>query len=280
MTKNDSHQPLPQFRVNALGISTSYSELGDRDRETLVLLHGMSAASDTFRELMIELADKYRLIAPDMPGFGYSDNTRPYTFPHLVEWLAAFLAEVDAPSAHILGHSFGGALGVSFALSYPDASDSLILLAPSVLRPGKFPQWLRVLARTEATEKLLSLGVSLSRVTLERQMRSAFHDPAQFDDSLWERRKVEYQQARASAAVMRASALHDIRPRLPEIQQPSCIIWGQNDPVLDPGDAVTLSDMMPESRTTLHLLPRCGHLPHIERRDTVIKIVDSFLHNP
>lgn len=277
MTKNDHHQRLPQYRVDALGISTSYSELGNRDGETLVLLHGMSAASDTFRELMIELGDKYRLIAPDMPGFGYSENTRPYTFPHLVEWLAAFLAEVSAPSTHILGHSFGGALGVSFSLSYPDACDSLILLAPSILRPGKFPQWLRMLARSEAAEKVLSLGVSLSRLTLERQMRSAFHDPGQFDNSLWERRKEEYKHARASAAVLRASALHDLRPHLSEIRRPSCIIWGQNDPVLDPGDAVTLSDMMPDSRTTLHLLPRCGHLPHIERRDTVIKIVDSFL---
>jgi len=81
---------VPRYTVDALGIHTSYLMLGDRNSEPLILLHGMSTAADSFRETIVGLADEFWLLAPDIPGFGYSDNTRPYTYAHLVEWLASF----------------------------------------------------------------------------------------------------------------------------------------------------------------------------------------------
>lgn len=270
-------QALPRSSVNSLAINTSYYEVGAGRGEPILLLHGMSSSGDSFRELMAALASEFWLIAPDIPGFGYSENTTPYTFPHLVEWLAAFSSQLQVRPAHILGHSFGGALGVSFALAYPSDVQSLILLAPSILRPGKYPEWLRHLSKTTLAEHVLQLGVAASRLILQRQMRAAFYEPRRFEAELWKRRARDYEQARASAAVLRASALHDIRADLAQIQQRSCIIWGQNDPVLDPADARRLSDLMPKSRTTLHLLPECGHVPQIEQRNRVIQVVRSFL---
>ena len=166
---------------------------------------------------------------------------------------------------------------MSYALDQPDDVRSLILMAPSVLRPGKYPQWLRKFAQSKFSEWVLELGVSASRVMLQRQMRAAFYDPAPFDTSLWDRRRRDYENARASAAVRRASALHDIRQDLRNIRQESCIIWGRQDPVLEPADAMRLNELMPQSRTQLHLLPDCGHIPHIEKEKEVISIVTQFL---
>lgn len=269
--------PLPRQRLDVAGIETSYYTAGEPHRPPLLLLHGMSASADSFRELMHQMADDYWLVAPDLPGFGHSANADPYTFPHLVNWLEAFMEAVHLPPVHAAGHSFGGALGVSLALAHPGRVQSLILLAPSVLRPGKVPMWLRNLARTRIAERLMELGTWASRLFLERQMRAAFYDPQPFPDSLWERRAEDYHMSRASAAVLRASALHDLRPDLQRVRQPSCIIWGKEDPVLDPADAGRLAEMMTGSPTTLHMLDECGHIPHIERREKVAEVVARFL---
>lgn len=259
------------------GITTHIYEVGQANHETLLLLHGMSASADTFRDLMWELSRSYRVIAPDIPGFGFSGDTRPYTFPRLTLWLRDLMDQSEAGPAHFGGHSFGGALAVNYALAQPDDVHSLLLMAPSILRPGKYPHWLRKFAQNKLSEWILELGVSASQVMIQRQMRAAFYDPSRFEESLWERRHKDYKRARASAAVLRASALHDMREDLQQIRQRSCIIWGKHDPVLDPGDAAVLNELMPASRTQLHLLPECGHIPHIEQKEQVVSIFQQFL---
>lgn len=271
-----SHR-IAKESISVSGILTNYYQTGEANPETILLLHGMSSSADTFRDLMAGFGQRYRTVAPDIPGFGESGDTRPYTFPHLVQWLRAFVEAISLSPVHLGGHSFGGALAVSYALAQPEDVRSLILMAPSVLRPGKYPQWLRRFAQSEFAECVLRLGVGASRIMLERQMRAAFYDPSRFEASLWERRRTDYERARASAAVLRASALHDIRSDLHHITQRSCIIWGQNDPVLEPDDAIMLNDLMPESYTDLHMLSECGHIPHIEQKERVITIIDSFL---
>lgn len=277
--ENGFYPEHPRATVDALGVKTSYYTAGQPDKETILLLHGMSGSADAFREMMHELADEYWLVAPDIPGFGYSENTAPYIFPHLIEWLAAFMEALELRPAHFGGHSFGGSLATGFALSYPGDVRSLILLAPAVLRPGKYPEWLRSLGKTAVTEKIMDVGtrVSASPLLVQRQARSSFYDPGRLHESVWPRRIADYERSRASGAVLRASALYDIRDELHQIQQRTCIIWGKHDPVLDPADAVKLSDMMPHSRTTLHLLPACGHVPQTERQDVVVEIVREFL---
>lgn len=263
--------------VSICGIATHYYEVGQAKKELLLLLHGMSASADTFRELMLELSRDYHIIAPDIPGFGYSDNMRPYTFPRLTLWLAGLVDTLAIGPAHIGGHSFGGALAVNYALEQPHDVQSLTLLAPSILRPGKYPQWLRRFAQSSISEWILGLGVHASQLMLQRQMRAAFYDPSQFEETLWTRRQRDYELARASASVLRASALHDMRADLHMIQQHSCIIWGNEDPVLEPHDAAVLNELMPQSRTDLHMLSNCGHIPHIEQREQVVDIVGQFL---
>ena len=280
---SSDYPPLPRTTVDVLGIETSYYEAGAPlssgapASAPIILLHGMSASADSFRELMHELGDQHWLLAPDIPGFGYSDDLEPFSFTRLVDWLGSFAEALDLLPAHLLGHSFGGALAVSFARTHPDQAQRLILLAPSVLQAGKYPPWVRRLSETTLAEKVLELGVSASRLLLDRQIRAAFHEPERFPDSLWKRRIGDYEMSRASAAVLRASALHDIRSELAVITQPTSIIWGENDPVLEPADALELAVTMREAPTTVHMLAACGHIPHIEQRETVTRLIREFL---
>jgi pimeloyl-ACP methyl ester carboxylesterase len=264
-----THYPeLPRYNTEALGIHTSYYTAGPADGRAIILLHGMSTSGDSFRELMHELAEEHRLIAPDLPGFGFSDNTSPYTIPHLVEWLADFADGLGLSSFHLLGHSFGGIVATGYALAYPEDTASLILLAPAVMVAGNYPEWLRKAGQRLG---LVDLGVRASRVFLQRQIRSPFFDPAAQHESLWERRLLDYRRSRASAAAMNAAAFFDLRPRLGEVDHETTVIWGKNDPVLAASDAPTVARLMPRAR--LHVLEACGHAPMLEKRREVASIV-------
>lgn len=266
---------LPRATVEALGIETSYYHAGASNAPTVILLHGMSTSADSFREVMHELSDSLRLIAPDIPGFGHSENTTPYTMPHLVEWLATFIDELALPPAHFVGHSFGGILGPAYALSYPSDVLSHIWLAPALLTPGNYPEWVRNLSKSSVSEKVLGLGVQASRLMLQRQIKAAFHAPDKLPESLWERRTEDYFRSRASAAVLRASAMTDLRPDIHKLTQPVCLIWGRNDTVVDPAGAETLATLLPQSET--HLIDECSHAPQLEHLDEVVAIMRRFL---
>jgi pimeloyl-ACP methyl ester carboxylesterase len=272
--QNYPYPEAPRFELDALGIHTSYYETGTPNGRPVVLLHGMSTSADSFRETMHELADEHWLIAPDIPGFGYTASTTPYHFPHLVEWLAAFCHERHLPPATLLGHSFGGTLAVTYAVTYPEDVANLLLLAPAVLSSVNYPEFVK---RIGVGLGLIDLGsaVSQSKVWVRRQIKTPFYNPALIDDSVWDRRLYDYDLARQSADVLKASAFHDLRPSLGSIRQEICMVWGENDTVVPPSDAEQLAAVFPNSQT--HLLPECGHAPMIEKQVEFQAIARRFL---
>jgi uncharacterized protein (TIGR00730 family) len=268
--------PYPEFPrqvVDSLGIKTSYVTAGEPDGRPLLLLHGMTSSGDMYRELMHELAAEFWLIAPDIPGFGFSDSTYPYIFSHLVEWLAAFREELNLPPMVLVGHSFGGSLATSYALSYPEDVTRLLLLAPAVLASKLYPHYLK---RAGITLGLvdLSTAVSQSRAMVRQQVKLSFYDADRQDDSVWERRLRDYDLARASSDVLKAVAFQDMREDLAKIEQPLCVVWGEDDPVLPVSHAAELAGLFPDAEA--HLLSECGHMPILEQQAQVQAITRAF----
>jgi uncharacterized protein (TIGR00730 family) len=267
------YSEFPRHVVDALGIKTSYVTAGEPDGRPLLLLHGMTSSGDMYRELMHELADELWLIAPDIPGFGYSDSTTPFTFPHLVEWLAAFREELNLPPMILVGHSFGGSLATSYALSYPEDVTRLLLLAPAVLVSKMYPHYLK---RAGITLGLVDLStvVSQSRAMVSQQVKLSFYDAGRQDDSVWERRLRDYDLARASSDVLKAVAFQDMRADLARIDQPACVVWGEDDPVLPVSHAAELAGLLPDAQ--VHILSECGHMPILEQQAQVQAITRAF----
>ena len=259
--------------VDALGVKTAYVTAGEPDGRPIVLLHGMSSSGDNYRETMAVLAESRWLIAPDIPGFGQSEETQPYTIVHLVEWLAAFREALELPPMDLVGHSFGGALATSFALSYPEDVASLLLSAPALMAAVGYPEfvkkmmiWLRLPESGTA--------VSQSERIVQQAVRNSSFAPEQFDDDVWERRVLEYHHARASSEVLKALAFYDVRPELPRLELPVCIIWGENDPVLAVKDLDELEALLPQAE--VHRLPECGHIVMLEKFEEFIRIAKAF----
>lgn len=274
---NYPYPEIPRYFVDAHGIRTAYYKLGEENgRSPLLLLHGMSTSADSFRETMHELSRDFYLIAPDIPGFGYSNNTEPYTIPHLIEWLADFWHTLQLPPVALLGHSFGGGLATAFALSYPQDVTRLVLVAPSLLSQENYPE---VLKKVGISLGLVDLGsaVSQSALMVKRQIKVPFYEPDKQHESVWERRLKDYELSRASANVLKAMAFFDFRPKLNHLNHPVCLIWGENDKVVPPDDAIKLSHML--RHTEVNLLPQCGHVPVLEKQSEFQTIVRRFLNS-
>lgn len=272
---NYPYPAVPRCFVNVLGIRTAYYEMGHRNGRPVILLHGMSTSADSFRETMHELADDLWLIAPDIPGFGYSGNAVPYTMPHLVEWLAAFRAALDLPPAGLIGHSFGGTLAAEFALSYPDDATRLFLVAPALLRAESYPHLVKKIGFGLG---MIDLGMAISQSSfwVKRQIKAPFYAPKKQDESVWARRLQDYDMARASADVVKATAFNHMRSRLENLQQPTCLVWGVNDPVVPLADADKLAGLLPNVQQ-VHKLDECGHVPILEQQTQVQALVREFL---
>lgn len=267
---------LPRAEVDAAGVRTSYYVAGEAGAPSIVLLHGMSASADSFRELMYALADEFYLVAPDIPGFGYSGKLLPYTKTALIHWLEAFFDAISLPQAGLLGHSFGGSLALAYAAGRPERISRLVLLAPSLLAAERYPAWLRRLGRLRLTHWVMGLGSAMTRLNVQRQSRKPFHRPERFDGTLWERRAEDYRLARASAASLLAEALHNGREVLPLITQPTAIVWGEDDRVLKPTGAADLATSLPNAPTRLFFLPDCGHVIMIEQPELAVTIAREW----
>jgi pimeloyl-ACP methyl ester carboxylesterase len=248
--------------------------LGEGQTGPVLLLHGMSTAADSFRETMYGLADEFWLVAPDIPGFGYSANTRPYVMAHLVEWLAGLRLALDLDPGPVIGHSFGGVLAIAYALAYAEDVTKLLLAAPSLLSQDGYPDFLK---RAGIALGLVDLGSALSQSPLwvRRQIKAPFYAPEKQDKSVWERRLKDYELARASASVLKVSAFLDLAPSLAQIKQPVCLIWGENDPVVPAMDAQRLQALLPQAE--VHMLPECGHVSILEQPGLFQDVARDFL---
>jgi abhydrolase domain-containing protein 6 len=268
------YSELPRQEVEALDIRTSYTYAGDPDLPLVVLLHGMSSSCDAYREVMHELADTFYLIAPDLPGFGQSEDTEPYTLPHLVEWLASFKKTLRLPKMMLVGHSFGGTLATNYTLFYPEDVTRLLLLDPAVLAGELFPDYFK---RLGIALGLVDLGNSLSQLPIisESQSGRPFYDPDSIDKSVWPRRSVAFRQSRASGSVLKALAFQNLKPQLHKIEQPVCIIWGKEDPVLPVDQAQEIANELPNSQ--VFVWEECGHMPFLEKQEEFLKIARAFL---
>lgn len=270
------YSELSRFEVDALGIHTSYYTAGQANgRPPIILLHGTSTSGDSFRETMHELADDYWLIAPDIPGFGFSEITTPYTFPHLIEWLAAFQAALRLPPAAVIGHSFGGMLATAYALSYPEDVDRLLLLAPAILLTQSWPE---TPVKMGISLGLVDMGSAVTQKSpfVQRVIKAPFHNVLQQNNTVWQRRLRDYENARASAAVIKALVQYDVRSQLRRWQKPVSLVWGENDPVLPTANAAALTTYWPQAEK--HILPECGHVPMIEKQPEFQQIARQFLN--
>jgi pimeloyl-ACP methyl ester carboxylesterase len=111
-------------------IAIAYREAGPSEAPVVLLLHGFPTSSHMFRGLIPLLAGRYRVVAPDLPGFGFSAvpsrDTYRYTFDHLAETMGAFTETLGLRRYAIYAFDYGAPVGFRMAMAHPDRVTALI----------------------------------------------------------------------------------------------------------------------------------------------------------
>lgn len=113
------------------GVDIFYREAGDRNNQSLLLLHGFPTSSVMFKNLMTALSGKFHLIAPDYPGFGFSafpdKDSFEYTFKKISEYITRFTEEIDLKSFTIYLHDYGCPIGLRICVNHPEKIERIIV---------------------------------------------------------------------------------------------------------------------------------------------------------
>jgi len=174
------------------GIDIFYREAGPRNAPVVLLLHGFPTSSRMFRNLIPLLADRYRVIAPDYPGFGQSAvpsrDAFKYTHAHLSQVVDGLLdvLRVDRFSMYVM--DFGGPIGYRLMLKYPDRIDGVIVQnTPTFGEPTDGPIWGPLFAywKDPSPEHKDKVRESLSPQAVREQYVAGVRDPSLIDPENW-----------------------------------------------------------------------------------------------
>ncbi len=267
--------------ARASGRGRSALLLPELPKPVIVFVHGFTGAKENWLPLMGALAANYRVIAPDLPGWGDSERLAQtdYGATAQVERLALFLRTLptivghEGPPALLIGHSMGGQIVGLLAARYPELVDKLVLMSASGVRFEENAFALGVLAGENP------FGVA-SRADLHRYLNIVFAKPPfvpwPFDEALVHRRREDaaFEQA-VLDDIGRGPDAFALQAELAAIRSPALLLWGRNDGVIDPSAATIFQDGLNDSRTIL--LNACGHMPMMERTAETAAALKDFL---
>ena len=132
-------------RTNIDGCSIFYREAGNTDTPALLLLHGFPTSSHMFRDLIPRLADSYHVVAPDLPGFGFSDAPAraefKYTFDNLASVIGTFAAKIGLLRYALYVFDYGAPVGFRMALAHPERVTAIISQNGNAYEEGLSQGW-------------------------------------------------------------------------------------------------------------------------------------------
>lgn len=235
--------------------------------ETLVLLHGFNADADHFNRVARTLTRHFRILAPDLPGFGETetDGSVDYRVEAQAEAVLAWMDAAGIQHCYLGGSSMGGYIACAIAARCPERVRALWLLAPGGIEsvpPSPLFQ--------EIAEERHNPLVVRDLRDFFRLIDFCFVHPPWIPQPL-----ARFLARRAAArAVDRQRAFDAIRFDSPAMEKiaanlktPMLIVWGRSDQVLNPAGAQVLADLARNSETLM--LPDTGHLPMLENPRTV-----------
>lgn len=131
--------------TNVDGLKIFYREAGPYKAPALLLLHGFPTSSHMFRDLIPLLCDRYHILAPDLPGFGFSDSPdRPqftYTFAHLSEVIDRFTEEIGLQRYALYVFDYGAPVGLRLALKHPERVTAIVSQNGNAYQEGLSDGW-------------------------------------------------------------------------------------------------------------------------------------------
>jgi pimeloyl-ACP methyl ester carboxylesterase len=230
------------------GVLANYEEFGVSGGEWLVILHGWGGNEREWRQVGLELGKRYRVVVPDLPGFGKTELVRDdWGIYQYAEWVKNFLAKMGIRECVVIGHSFGGRVGIILAAKEPGLVTRLILVDAAGMEKERLVT--RLLRLAKPVVGSLPQGVK---------------------DLLGSR---DYKQAGRLRKILVQVVNEDLTALLGTIKCLTLVVWGDRDGVLP----VVIGKRMREAiqGARLRLVWGAGHWPHATNQEDFLRILEE-----
>lgn len=260
------------------GLSCHYLDEGEG--QPVLLLHGFTSDTFTWRPVVPLLASRFRVIAVDLPGHGLSDKPPgfDYTIPGFAAWVLAFMDALGIARPAIIGNSMGGGIAHTLAATRPDRVRAVVLEDAVGYQPARERFWV---FRLWSIRPLGEIAMALLTPFVVRSlMRTYLYlDPGRLTDAFARRYVATLRTKDGRAAALRTIREADFNAAggLPILHVPALVIWGAQDRIVPPAHAEIFARGIPGAK--LHVFQACGHLPHEEKAETWSRLVSEFLGN-
>lgn len=256
--------------VTVFGAKIRYLEAGEKNKDVLILLHGLGSSAESWQMNIIPLSEKFHVIAPDQIGFGKSDKPfLKYRVGTYVDFLDKFMSELKIEKAHLVGNSLGGWIAALMAVKYPERVEKLVLVDAAGILPEKFNE-----------NDVYQLNNS-TRDEIRQNMQRIFVKPVFRNNELLVDQFLT-QRVTVNDGYTISSLIESIKRKedflnnqLGLIKKRTLIIWGREDGLLPISDAYKFNNAIAGSR--LIIFENCGHLPQLENAMEFNRKVAEFL---
>lgn len=272
------------------GVNIFYREAGDRKNPTLLLLHGFPTSSVMFKNLMIALSDKYSLIAPDYPGFGFSGfpdlSKFKYSFENISAHINKFTEAINLQSFTIYLHDYGCPVGLRICMNNPEKIERIIVQNGNSYIEGIGPQWdeTRDYWEKPTEEKKNKISSFLTKegirmqytVGLPEELLTRVSPESWIID--WERMNrpgnIDMQFELNCTYKSNIEMFPAFQEYFRMYQPPALIIWGKYDVFFDVKEAYCYKRDLPKAQ--IHILDG-GHMALETNFTEVLSIIENFM---
>jgi pimeloyl-ACP methyl ester carboxylesterase len=280
---------LTRYRtITVDGLNVFYREAGPIDAPAVLLLHGFPSSSRMWQPLIGRLADRYRMIAPDYPGFGHSDappaDGFSYTFDHIADYVGRFTDEIGLDRYSLVVQDYGGPVGMRLAVRRPERLNALMVQNAVCHDDGLGPLWetrREFWADRAAHEAALRENFFSPNATRLRHVGNSPH-PDRYDPDLWTDELAFLN--RPGQQDIQTDLFYDYRTNvasypawqqwLRDTQPPLLVVWGRYDPSFQVAEAEAYRRDVPDAQ--VHVID-AGHFALDEAPDLVADLTRRFL---
>ena len=246
-----------------------YDNVETQKKDTLVLLHGIGASAERWSKVIPFFTDHFRVIVPDIVGFGYSDKpTVEYNIPFFVKFLEDFLNSLGIKKTSIAGSSFGGLVAAEFAIKKSQMVNKLVLISPAGTMKGS----------TRTLEEYILASLYPTHDNVWRAFINMAFDPRtvteQTIEDFIDRMKLPNAKYAFMSTMLGIRNTPNLSSRLEKILSPTIIVWGEQDEMIPVKYA---DDYMKIPKSNLLVIPKCGHTPFTEKPKIFSKLAIDFL---
>ena len=246
-----------QVKLDDPDVNLFIYDTGEGPGQTILMVHGLGDEADTWRHVIEPLAEHFRVIAVDLPGFGRSEKIqRDYTPPFFMQTLIALMDALEIGHAILLGNSMGAALSQAMAIQIPSRVKGLILGDGALLQEERMGDWSLRMMQVPLLGEWLYLRLRKDPDAAYDSLRNVYHDldslPEEDREFLYKRvnkrvwsdgQRVAYFSTLRNLSSWARNLQEDLRVKLAALEIPTLVVRGEHDSLFPAENAKAVANL-------------------------------------